>query len=134
MSPRSAQLGLDQPLDKRYYFRLVAHVLQGDLGKSMINYRDVRGEIAGRLPIPSSSPSRPSSSPSLFHPDRDLFGDQRNSVFDYYRHRRVGGRGYRSRTLAGADVDPLLRGAAALAPLGGHQNIATAAWSINLST
>lgn len=42
-------LGLDQPLHKRY-FVWIGNVVRGDLGKSMTNYRDVRGEIASRLP------------------------------------------------------------------------------------
>ena len=44
-----AQLGLDQPLYKRYFI-WVGNVLQGDLGKSMVSFRDVRTEIANRLP------------------------------------------------------------------------------------
>ncbi len=44
-----AQLGLDQPLYKRY-FVWIGNVVRGDLGKSMLDYRDVRGAIAARLP------------------------------------------------------------------------------------
>lgn len=43
------QLGLDQPLYKRYFVWL-GNVAHGDLGKSMKTYTDVRDEIAARLP------------------------------------------------------------------------------------
>jgi peptide/nickel transport system permease protein len=41
-------LGLDQPIVKQY-FRWLSNVLQGDLGKSMINRRPVANEIQSRM-------------------------------------------------------------------------------------
>ena len=77
------QLGLDQPLYKRY-FVWFGNVLQGDLGKSMVSYRDVRGEIAGRLPNTLKLTVAAFLLSLLFSIPIGIYSAiKRNSVFDY---------------------------------------------------
>jgi len=78
-----AQLGLDQPLYKRYFVWL-GNVVRGDLGKSMINYRDVRGEIAGRLPNTLKLTIAAFILSLVFSIPIGVYSAiKRNSVFDY---------------------------------------------------
>ena len=77
------QLGLDQPLYKRYFVWL-GNVLQGDLGKSMINYRDVRDEIAGRLPNTLKLTVAAFLLSLVFSIPIGIYSAiKRNSIFDY---------------------------------------------------
>ena len=78
-----AQLGLDQPLYKRYFI-WVGNVIQGDLGKSMVSFRDVRGEIANRLPNTIKLTLAAFALSLLFSIPIGIYSAiKRNSVFDY---------------------------------------------------
>ncbi len=77
------QLGLDQPLYKRY-FTWVGNLLHGDLGKSMVTYRDVRSEIMGRLPNTLKLTTAAFLLALLFSVPIGIYSAlKRNSIFDY---------------------------------------------------
>lgn len=78
-----AQLGLDQPLYKRYFI-WVGNVVRGDLGRSMISFRDVRGEIASRLPNTLKLTIAAFALSLLFSIPIGIYSAiKRNSIFDY---------------------------------------------------
>ncbi|HEY8602118.1 MAG TPA: ABC transporter permease [Thermomicrobiales bacterium] len=78
-----AQLGLDQPLYKRYFI-WVGNVLRGDLGKSMVSFRDVRTEIGNRLPNTIKLTVAAFVLSLLFSIPIGIYSAiKRNSIFDY---------------------------------------------------
>ena len=58
-------LGLDQPLYLQYC-TFMGHLLQGDLGRSLVTDQPVLSKRCGRFPIRFSWPSRGCSSPSFW--------------------------------------------------------------------